>query len=171
MKRAIAAVMIFAAAICSNASAKIPVGNKIADLSIKAINLETPVFQGGSGLLDGSPWPPELRHGPALYPGNVYPCTAGTVALAGHHLTNSHPFLHVSQLKPGELIKLKTHYGSCSYRVVKVFSTTGNVVSVLDWSGGTKSLVLTTCDQIYNAAGQQVGLLRTIVFAVAKIQR
>jgi LPXTG-site transpeptidase (sortase) family protein len=140
-------------------------------MSSQAIGMWTPVFQGGRALLDGTPWPAELRHGPALYPGNAYPCTAGTVAFAGHHLTNSQPFLHVAALKRGNLISIKTRYGSCQYKVVRVFSTSDDALWVLDWTGTSgRSLVLTTCDQIYNSAGRQVGLLRTIVFAVEVAQ-
>jgi LPXTG-site transpeptidase (sortase) family protein len=169
VRRAVAVVLFVAACICQNAAATIPVGNKIADLQIQSIGLQTPVFQGGHALLDGTLWPKELRHGPALYPGNAYPCTKGTVALAGHHLTNSHPFLNVSKLKPGQPVKLKTRYGSCVYHIVKVMTVNENAVWVLDWTGGrSRALVLTTCDQIYNSAGQQVGLLRTVVLAVGE---
>jgi LPXTG-site transpeptidase (sortase) family protein len=169
VKRMIAAVLVVAAAIAANATANgIPIGNKIADLHIQAVGLDTPVFQGGPDLLNGTPWPAELRHGPALYPDTAYPCTQGTVAIAGHHLTNTHPFRHLSELRKGKSIDLTTRYGNCSYTVVRVFSTTDDALWVLDWGGGNGyRLVLTTCKQIYNSAGEQIGLLRTIVLAVS----
>lgn len=170
MKRMLAISASFMAAIASSSSAAgIPIGNRIAVLRAPAIGLVTPVFQGSYKLEDGTAWPPELRHGPALYPDTSYPCTKGTVALAGHHLTNSHPFLHAAELKPGSVIKLSTRYGSCSYRVIKVASVSEDAAWVLNWGGGDgHRLVLTTCDQIYNSQGVQVGLRRTVVFAEEK---
>jgi len=166
MRRAAIAVLIVTAAFCANATANIPVGNPIGTISSSAIPLHSTIYEGGWDLLNGTAWPPELRYGPATYPQSAYPCNKGTVSLAGHHLTNSHPFRYIRELSVGDPIKLTTAHGSCTYHVVSVFTTTDDNTAVLIWgSKDGHQLVLTSCDQIYDSEGKVVKLLRTIVDA------
>ena len=82
-------------------------GSKFATLLIPSINLEMPVYQGDT--LD------ILRYGIGHYSGSFFPGEGGSIILAGH---NNYGYLyHLPDIKIGEMITLKTIYGTYTYEL------------------------------------------------------
>ncbi len=81
-----------------------------------------------------------LNDGPRVYPGSAQPCEVGVSAIAGHHLTHTHPFLNLHKVRPGDSI----FYGRCDYTVIGKRLVRPWNTGVLRWRGGT-TLVLTSC--------------------------
>ena len=61
---------------------------------------------------------PELKNGPAHYPANALPWQQGTVAFAGHRVTNSRPFNRLGDVRLGAKIRIQTGWGRYVYKVV-----------------------------------------------------
>jgi sortase A len=123
------------AATCPWAAPPRAVANRLSPvgtLRIPAIGLRTPLYQGA--------WPGmsteaslALMHGPAFYPqampwNNSLPGQGGTVGLAGHRTTRTHPFCLLGALKRGDLAIIRMRYGTYIYRLVGEATVTSS-----DW--------------------------------------
>jgi sortase A len=100
-----------------------------------------------------------LQKGPGHYPGSALPWEDhGRVAIAGHRTTYLHPFWSLNVLRPGDLIKIETEYGTFRYHVTRTATLSPSDRSVLDQTG-SPTLVLTTCTPRFSASH------RLVVFA------
>jgi sortase A len=118
-------------------------GDALARLTIPRLGLRVVVVEGTGG--------DELARGPGHYPTTPLPGLGGTVAVAGHRTTYSHPFRHLDELRAGDRIHLTTPYGAFRYSVYEQ-----KVVDDRDWSivrgRSFEQLVLTACHPLYSAA-------------------
>ena len=176
---AVAAAALVAAA---SPPASLPAQSNVGTIIIPRIQLSAPLTMGSQQMYQqGVNWPSELDKGPALYPKRcldwlvfsngrkkcdqwlkpVLPWQKGTVALAGHRVTHTHPFKWVSLLKKGDIIKLRTHWGTFVYKVWAVKKEPSDSWKwVLRWGGpNSHSFVASACDPPGSAAD------RIIVFA------
>lgn len=62
-------------------------------------------------------WLTVLDQGPGHWPGTAVPGGWGNAVIAGHRVTNSHPFRNLDQLAVGDEIILNDHTGSHVYSV------------------------------------------------------
>jgi sortase A len=83
---------------------------QIGTLSIPAIGLETPMFEGITL--------PTIDHGPSHWPGSAWPGQLGNVVIAGHRVTHTHPFRHIDELEPGDTATFTTAAGTFTYSLV-----------------------------------------------------
>jgi sortase A len=139
VRRCLALAPLAAAAAVVPAAAAAP--RAIGRIVIPRIGLDTPFFNGQSAAATDD--------GPAHYPWSGMPGRGRTVAIAGHRVTHTHPFLHLGDLRQNDVIRI--HYGRAPrfpmlacYRIsrsVVVPPTDVQVVRDL----GFERLVLTTC--------------------------
>jgi sortase A len=126
-------------------------GAPVGILRIPRIHLDMIVVNGTS--------PAVLKKGPGHYIGTAYPWeTTGRVAIAGHRTTYLHPFWSLDKLRPGDLIRLVTEYGTFDYHVTGsrvIVPTAGWVLNETP----APTLVLTTCTPRFSASH------RLVVFA------
>jgi LPXTG-site transpeptidase (sortase) family protein len=155
------------ATIAGHAPAHLRAGASLGTMRIPAIALSAPMTQGGKDLYTQA-WPVELQRGPAHYPrlrlpGGKYvqgalPWQKGTVGFAGHRTTWAHPFLKLNQLRKGDAIVLRTHWGTFWYKVYRMAITKPTDAVVLAGRTGHK-LVLTACHP------PRLAIRRLVVFA------
>lgn len=82
---------------------------QIGTIEIPKIGLVHPVFEGITlGTID---------HGPGHWPGTALPGQPGNAVFAGHRVTHTHPFLHIDQLAPGDLVIFTIRGQRSTYRV------------------------------------------------------
>lgn len=74
----------------------------IGELTIPAIGLRTPIFEGV--------YEDALRDGPGHWPGTPAPGTTGNSVISGHRSTETRPFLYLDRLAAGDTITI-THGG------------------------------------------------------------
>jgi sortase A len=127
------------------------VGAPVGVLVIPRLQLRTVVHEGIGGAV--------LANGPGHYPGTSLPGGAGTVAVAGHRVTHTRPFLQINRLRRGDLIYFTTRRGRFTYRVVKERIVRPRAIWVLRRTG-RQQLVLTACHPPHTAR------FRYVVFAV-----
>lgn len=99
-----------------NASANPGTGTRFGRVSIPAIGVSMPLFEGTPEMCDGSN-SSALDKGVAHYPCSAFPWEIGTVFIAGHRTTEVAPFRHLDQLKKGYAITLRTRRGTFVYSV------------------------------------------------------
>jgi hypothetical protein len=80
------------------------------------------------------------------------------VAVAGHRTTYLHPFWSLDELRRGDLVRLRTEYGTFEYRVTGSRVVLPDAVWVLRQTD-EPTLVLTACEPRFSAAK------RLVVFA------
>lgn len=92
-------------------------GQQYAEISIESIGLEAPVFWGSSADL--------LKQGVCQYIGSVFIGEKGNVVLDAHCNTF---FYELGNVKPGDIVKLKTSYGEFTYKMKEsvIFKETDN---------------------------------------------
>ncbi len=74
--------------------------------------------------------------------GTGWPGAPGNVVLAGHRVTFEHPFLHIDQLVPGDLIEVETPDRIADYRMTGFTIVTPDRVDVMDPTpDGTVTLI------------------------------
>ena len=101
----------------------------------------------------------ELKKGPGHYEGTAYPWEGhGRAAIAGHRTTYGHPFWSLDQLRRGDLVRLRTEFGTFDYRVTGAKVVLPNDASVLAQTN-EPTLVLTACTPRFS------GSHRLVVFA------
>jgi sortase A len=99
-----------------------------------------------------------LKKGPGHYPSSAFPWEDhGRVAIAGHRTTYLHPFWSLDEMRPGDLIKIETEYGTFRYTVTRVMTVAPWDRSVLDQTD-RPSLALTTCTPRFSASRRLVVL-------------
>jgi sortase A len=113
----------------------------IGRIVIPAIGLDTP-FANGQASED-------TAFEPSHYPSTAMPGHARTVAIAGHRVTHTHPFLRLAELRRGDLIEIRFGRApafpkEACYRVRRLNVVAPTEVKVLR-DVGYDRLVLTTC--------------------------
>jgi sortase A len=58
-----------------------------------------------------------IDHGPSLWPGTGKPGQPGNAVVAGHRVTHDHPFLHIDDLRPGDLVIFDVGGTRSTYRM------------------------------------------------------
>ena len=89
----------------------------------------------------------QLNHPPAHYPGTAVPGEDGNLVIAGHRGGPAGFFKNVNRLQEGDAIILLTPAASYHYRVVDIFITERNDMSVLE-NSPWPTLTLTTCQRV-----------------------
>ncbi len=126
-------------------------GQAVAVIVIPRIHLDMVVVQGSDVTA--------LKKGPGHYPETAMPWDEqGRVAIAGHRTTYLHPFWGLDRLRRGDLIRLKTRYGTFDYHVTSTRTVLPTASWVLDQTSAP-TLVLTTCTPRFSASH------RLVVFA------
>lgn len=100
-----------------------------------------------------------LQYGPGHYPMSKLPGQLGTVAIAGHRTTHTHPFLHLNSLRLNDGIAVTTDKRTFTYRVYAMRIVRPTSVWVLMLRSRTPRLVLTACHPPHSAE------FRLVVFA------
>jgi sortase A len=100
-----------------------------------------------------------LQFGPGHYPETHLPGEAGTVAIAGHRTTHTHPFLHLNDLRANDRIIIAAYGRRFVYRVYAMKIVRPTDVWVLMLRSHVPRLVLTACHPPHSAA------FRIVVFA------
>ena len=111
-------------------------GAPFATLEIPSIGVRADVREGVSGDV--------LADGPGHYPGTRAPGRGGKIALAGHRVTHSRPFLRIHELRRGQPIFLIRGSRRHLYRVFAMRVVAPQDDSVLRQTLA-ETLVLTTC--------------------------
>jgi sortase A len=125
-------------------------GDAVGRIVVPRLRLRTVMVEGTDAT--------NLARGPGHYPMTSLPGLGGTVAVAGHRTTYSHPFRHIDDLRPGDSIRLELPYGTFHYTVYAQ-----KIVDDRDWTilrrRAFEKLVLSACHPLYSAAQ------RIVVFA------
>jgi sortase A len=128
-------------------------GQALAELRIPRIGLRTIVVRGTT--------PADLRAGPGLLDGTALPGQRGTTAIAGHRTTYGAPFRHIDALRRGDVVTLRTPYGTFRYAVESRRIVYPKDMSVLRRVGHDR-LVLSACHPLFSAARRIVVLARLV---------
>jgi sortase A len=132
-------------------AASIREGAPVGVLEIPRIHLDVVVVNGTSTA--------DLRRGPGHYMDSAYPWEdTGRVSIAGHRTTYLHPFWSLDKLRPGDLIRFRSEYGTFDYHVTGSRVILPSGVWVLKQTK-EPTLVLTTCNPRFSASH------RLVVFA------
>jgi LPXTG-site transpeptidase (sortase) family protein len=129
----------------------VAVGAAIGTLTIPRLH-ESETFRQG---VDAS----VLQYGPGHYPMTHLPGQAGTVAIAGHRTTHTHPFLHLNALRGNDRIFITAFGRRFTYRVYAMKIVRPTEVWVLMLRSHVPRLVLTACHPPHLAT------FRLVVFA------
>jgi sortase A len=78
-------------------------------IEIPKIGLVHPIFEGNTLT--------QIDHGPSHWPGTAMPGQRGNAVFAGHRVTHTHPFRHIDQLQPGDLVYFTVAGARWTYRV------------------------------------------------------
>jgi sortase A len=84
---------------------------QIGMIDIPKIGLVHPIYEGIT--LNN------IDHGPSHWPGTAMPGEVGNAVFAGHRVTHSHPFLHIDQLEPGDVVVFTIGGVRSIYRVTR----------------------------------------------------
>jgi sortase A len=126
-------------------------GQPVGILVIQKIHLDMVLVNGTSTA--------DLKKGPGHYIGTAYPWEEkGTTAIAGHRTTYLHPFWSLDKLAKGDLIRIRTRFGTFDYHVTRIMTIQPSEAWVLDQTKKA-TLVLTTCTPKFSASH------RLVVFA------
>jgi sortase A len=136
---AVASIAITVAAAAAQPAAA--TNRSVGRIVIPAIRLDTTFANGVS--------PNATARGPAHYPSTAMPGHGRTVAIAGHRVTHTHPFLRLAELRRGSLIEIRfgrapAFRGIACYRVRTTTVVGPKDVRVIR-DVGYDRLVLTTC--------------------------
>jgi sortase A len=93
--------------------------------------------------------PTDTAFGPSHYPWTAMPGQGRTVAIAGHRVTHTHPFLRLNELRYGDLVEIRFGRAprfpkEACYRVRRMHIVRPTSVGVTKDTGYDR-LVLTTC--------------------------
>jgi sortase A len=118
------------------APAQLQPGARLGVLLIPRLGIQVVIRQGTT-----SRW---LALGPGHYPATSLPGQPGTVAIAGHRVTHTHPFLQINRIRIGDRIRVITRSGRFIYRVTQERIVLPSAVWVLQ-PRSFQQLVLTAC--------------------------
>jgi LPXTG-site transpeptidase (sortase) family protein len=113
------------------------VGARIGVLTVPRLDTRLPVYEGTAQRV--------LAKGPGHYRGTSLPGQAGTVAIAGHRVTHTHPFLKINLIRRGDVIVMTTRRGTFRYRVNAMHVVLPTATWVLFRGRKLQRLVLTAC--------------------------
>lgn len=125
----------------------IPSGDAIAIIRIPSIGVERAVVEGVRRA--------DLRKAPGHYPNTPLPGELGNAAIAGHRTTYGAPFGRLDELRPGDLIEIRTATGNYRYSVTETIIVKPKELSVLN-ATPTATLTLTTCHPRFSASRRLV---------------
>jgi sortase A len=145
-----AAVTATVVALTAPAAAPPAAGAPFATLAIPSIGLRALVREGVTADV--------LAGGPGHYPGTSAPGRGGTIALAGHRVTHTRPFLRINELRRGQPIVVTRRSRRYLYRVSAMRIVSPTDVSALRRTH-VETLVLTACHP------PRTDLRRLVVFA------
>lgn len=109
-------------------------GALFGNLSIDGRSVDAPLFFGDSNS--------ELKRGVGQYNGSAYPGCGGTVLIGGH---NNSYFNGLKNVETGDIVTLKTNYGTYQYRVTKTAVLPESDTTAYDLNAREENLVLYTC--------------------------
>ena len=109
-------------------------GDRFGNITIEGASVDAPLFFGDSNT--------ELRNGVGQYNGSSFPGCGGTVLIGGH---NNSYFNGLKNVKTGDLITLKTNYGTYVYKVTKTAVLAASDKKAYDLTAKQENLVLYTC--------------------------
>lgn len=116
----------------------------IGDLSIPAIALRTPLFEGVNE--------DALRAGPGHWPGTPAPGQPGNTVISGHRSTETRPFLYLDRLTAGDTITITEGDDRFRYAVddVTIVPQAGYVRYVLEQPANprTRTVTLFACNPL-----------------------
>ncbi len=121
-------------------------GAVLGKLTIPKIGLTDYYFVEGVGLSD-------LKKGPGHFKETPMPGQLGNAAIAGHRTTYGHPFYHLNDLEPGDLITVVTVDGTFVYQVTdQVIVSPSDYAKVIPTRNPEiATLTLATCHPAYTA--------------------
>jgi len=137
-------------------------GQVVGNISIPSIGLRNFWFVEGTGV-------DELKRGAAHYPDTVLPGQKGNAAIAGHRTTYGAPFHNIDKVKPGDVVQVKTLYGTFTYKVTSQKVVKPSDVSVLEDQGGANTLTLTACHPKFSAKERIITFATLVGNPVAKL--
>jgi sortase A len=106
-------------------------------LTIPRLHQQLPFYEGTAQWV--------LAKGPGHYAHSSLPGQAGTVAIAGHRVTHTHPFLKLNLIHVGDVLSLQTSRGRFRYRVNAKRVVLPSATWVLFRGRKLQRLVLTAC--------------------------
>jgi len=121
------------------AGADHPVDGVAFDMNVPAIGYSATVREGVDLAT--------LEHGPGHYPTTTWPGQSGIVGVAAHNVY----WLRFAQLKPGDLVELRSRRGTFDYRLTRSEVTDPNDRGILVASTEHR-LVMTTCYPLWAGA-------------------
>lgn len=146
-----AAIAVTALALGAAPAAPPAAGAPFATISIPAIGLHALVREGVSQDV--------LDRGPGHYPASGVPGARRAVAIAGHRVTHTRPFLRINELKRGQRIVLTRRSQRFVYRVSAMRVVEPTDVWPIRMRPTVQRLVLTACHPPHSAR------YRLVVFA------
>lgn len=139
-----------AALVAESLNERLPSGDPVGRLAIRAIGLDSIVVQGAGTE--------SLRKGPGHYSDTGLPGSGGTVAIGGHRTTFAAPFRRLDRLSRGDQVVLSLPYARFTYWVEGSTIVQPRDLRVLRRVRHER-LVLTACHPLYSDAQ------RIVVFA------
>jgi sortase A len=112
-------------------------------LTLPRLHQRLPFYEGTSQRV--------LAKGPGHYIGTSLPGHAGTVAVAGHRVTHTHPFLKLNLIRLGDILLVQTPLGRFRYRVNAKRVVLPSATWVLFRHRKLQRLVLTACHPPHSA--------------------
>jgi sortase A len=125
------------AALHSAPAAKPAAGARLGVLTIPRLHEHVPFYEGTAQRI--------LAKGPGHYINTSLPGEPGTVAIAGHRVTHTHPFLQLNRIRLGDVLTVQTGRGSFRYRVNAKRIVLPTATWVLFPRNALQRLVLTAC--------------------------
>jgi sortase A len=118
-------------------AAKPAAGARLGILTIPRLHEHVPFYEGTAQRI--------LANGPGHYTHTSLPGEPGTVAIAGHRVTHTHPFLRLNRIRLGDVLTVRTLRGSFRYRVNAKRVVLPSATWVLFRRRTLQRLVLTAC--------------------------
>jgi sortase A len=112
-------------------------GARLGFLTIPRLHERLPIYQGTAQRI--------LAKGPGHYMQTSLPGQPGTVAIAGHRVTHTHPFLKLNLIRLGDIVLVQTPRGRFRYRVNAKRVVLPSATWVLFPHRRLQRLVLTAC--------------------------
>ena len=97
---------------------------QIGTITIPKIGLVHPIFEGNTLT--------QIDHGPSHWPGTALPGQVGNAVFAGHRVTHTHPFLHIDQLVPGDVVYFDVGGVRSTYQVTGHEVVTPSQISIIN---------------------------------------
>jgi len=121
-------------------------GGAVAEMTIPSMGLDVIVVDGVR-LSD-------LARGPGWYPTSAPIGADGATAIAGHSSGWGHPFMHLGDLRSGDLVVLRVPGHLYTYAVTRTETVNPDAVWVLAGDPASRAshkLVLTTCTPVFTS--------------------